>query len=373
MATRHYLRHALFLALFIALNSSESGPVSIVSTAEASPARQRTIINRLQSQNRRFRRQNQQFRRQNLDLRRNLNLALRPAPAPDPEPTPFIEMVRVDNPRNAPDSGNTSEPGVYGSVPYEFEIGKYPVTMDQYTAFLNAVAAEDTYELYHTSMAHNAAVAGILRTGAPGSYSYTVSGSGMRPIAFVSWFNAARFCNWLHNDRPTGPQDASTTETGAYELNGALSGVGFERQWGAKFWIPSEDEWYKAAHHDPRTSAEGGPPGDDHYWLYPTQSDSAPTAEAPPGGGNSANFNNAVEALTDAGAYGNSPSFYGTYDQAGNVYEWNDAVINGDSRGLRGGAWVSVDSILRSTNRADNEPDRKTNRLGFRVAGPASP
>jgi formylglycine-generating enzyme required for sulfatase activity len=276
-------------------------------------------------------------------------------------PAAFVEMVKVGNAGNVADSTN------FGAVPYEYSIGKNEVTMSQYTTFLNAVAATDTFSLFNASMETDNTFGGIDQSGTSGSFTYSVIGTGTRPVTFVSWFDAARFCNWLHNGRPSGAQTAVTTENGAYPLNGATSGgLTITRNPGAKYWIPSEDEWYKAAYHQP--SGQGGP--GDNYWLYPTGSDTAPTAEAPPGGANSANFDLAVRALTAVGAYTGSASFYGTFDQGGNVFEWNDAVIGGTFRGLRGGSWVNFDEFLRSSNRISYNPDFEDSIIGFRVASP---
>jgi formylglycine-generating enzyme required for sulfatase activity len=175
-------------------------------------------------------------------LKAQLANALRPTPIP----LPFVEMVTVGNRGNLADPADGDSFGAgmqnFGAVPYEFRIGRNETTLMQYIDFLNAVAVTDTYGLYHDNMALDENVAGIERSGTSGSYTYSVIGSGTRPVTYVSWFDAARFCNWLHHGRPTGAQDASTTESGAYLLNGATSGVGFLRQWGAKYWIPSEDE-----------------------------------------------------------------------------------------------------------------------------------
>jgi formylglycine-generating enzyme required for sulfatase activity len=83
-------------------------------------------------------------------------------------------MVTVGNPGNANDTGGTFN----GAVNYSYQIGKYDVTIGQYTAFLNAVAATDTYSLYNASMASDLNVAGISRTGGSGSYSYSVMNNG---------------------------------------------------------------------------------------------------------------------------------------------------------------------------------------------------
>ena len=246
------------------------------------------------------------------------------------------------------DPGNPNDPatgGLYGAVAATYAIGKYEVTLTEYTAFLSAVAVTDTYALYNTTMGTNLNIAGISRTGSSGSYSYAVSGDGARPVTYVSWFDAARFSNWLHNGQPTGLQVAGTTEQGAYTLNGATSGIVLKNA-GAQDWLPSESEWYKAAYYQP--AAAGGDA--DGYWLYPTKSNSVP-GNTIGGAANQGNFHDGADFsvtqsgsysstqnyLTAGGAYSNSASYYGTFDQGGNVIEWNDAVIT-SSRGLRGGS-----------------------------------
>src|SRR6478609_6822544 len=108
------------------------------------------------------------------------------------------------------DVGNPNDPALppslcqCGAVNYAYNIGKYEVTVGQYAAFLNAVAATDTYGLYNSNMATNLNVAGLARSGNPGSYTYSVIGSPNHPITYVSWADAARFVNWLHNGQPTG-------------------------------------------------------------------------------------------------------------------------------------------------------------------------
>ena len=188
-------------------------------------------------------------------------------------------------------------------------------------------------------------------------------GSGNKPITYVSWFDAARFCNWVQNGQGSGG-----TETGAYTLNGAMSGI-HTKNAGATTWIPSENEWYKAAYYDPN---KGGA-GVGGYWPYSTLSNTL--AGNTIGVANSANYNDGDFAsspgrLTDVGAYGaNSDSFYGTNDQSGNVYEWNDTVEAVLYRGLRGGSWYFNANLLDSSSSRDyNSPTGESNLGGFRVA-----
>jgi hypothetical protein len=210
-------------------------------------------------------------------------------------------------------------------------------------------------------MATDLNIAGIAQSGSPGSYTYSVIGSENKPVVYVSLGDTFRFSNWLHNGQPSGLQDASTTEDGAYFLNGATTSGALNavtRSVGAKWFVPTENEWYKAAYHknDGVTA---------NYWDYPTSSDAEPTAEAPPGGGNSANYASGVGGLTDVGAYTGSASPYETFDQGGNVWEWIEHVFIG----LPGGAWTSGSSFMLSSNRSPSISETTEDlAVGFRVA-----
>jgi formylglycine-generating enzyme len=156
----------------------------------------------------------------------------------------------------------------YGAVNYAYQISACPVTQSQYVEFLNAVAATDTYGIYSTSMTSDSR-GGITRSSIAGNYVYSVKASmGNKPVNFVNWVNCARYCNWLHNGKPSGLQNASTTENGAY----AISGTSTVKISGASYWMPTENEWYKAAYFS--MSKNGGLGG---YWRYATQSDEDPT------------------------------------------------------------------------------------------------
>ena len=182
---------------------------------------------------------------------------------------------------------------------------------------------------------------------------------GNKPVNYIHFWDAARFANWLHNGQPTGAQDASTTEDGAYTLNGITfpPNESVSRNAGARWFLPSEDEWYKAAYYDLRSEEQGGPPGDDNYWRFATQSDENPviaTANSVGDIGNpgfnvanydfGADWNGTNGNVTSVGSAGPlTASQYGTFDQAGNVWEWNEAIVidlkrSEDStfRGMRG-------------------------------------
>jgi formylglycine-generating enzyme required for sulfatase activity len=312
--------------------------------------------------------------------------------APSAASAVTIDTVPVGNRGNAndPATGN-----LYGGVAYDYRIGTTEVTVGQYTAFLNAVAATDTYALYDTQMYSDFKIHAIERFGASGSYSYAVMGSPMspnHPVTYVSWGDAARFANWLHNGQPTGAQSLSTTESGAYFLNGATSSAALNavsRSSGATWVIPSESEWYKAAYHQP--AVQGGDV--DNYWTYPTRTNAEPDSDQPPGDPNIqrnvANFyrddgqpdgysdgyavNGSTSwpgfgALTEAGAYTSARSPYGTFDQAGNVYEWNEALRSSSSRGMRGGSWGDVSLNLRASSRNNLGASDQSAGVGFRVA-----
>ena len=277
------------------------------------------------------------------------------------------QFVPVGNPGNAndPSTGN-----LYGSVNYSFDIGQFDITLYQYATFLNAVAKADGFSLYNTNLATNATIAGITRTGASGSYQYTVTGDGNRPVTYVTWFDAARLANWMQNGQPTGLGEVNgSTEDGAYPLHGALAGV-INKSPNAMYWIPTENEWYKAAYYDP--TLNGGAGG---YWTNATMGNGILGNTI----GNQlhqANYNNGTFStggvngfLTDVGAFSMSLSAYGIYDASGDVYQWNDAVVSSNSRGLRGGAWDSTSSFfLLSSDRSYSNPNFASSDLGFRLA-----
>ncbi|NLE58846.1 MAG: formylglycine-generating enzyme family protein, partial [Planctomycetes bacterium] len=286
-----------------------------------------------------------------------------------------IETVPVGNPGNAGELSGAGAGGygpdqICGAVDYEYRIGKYEVTAGQYTEFLNAVAKTDTYRLYTTEMIYSAGCK-IDRTGSSGSYTYSVASDyADRPVNWVSWGDAARFANWMHNGQPTGTQNASTTEDGSYALNGAMTNATLmpvTRKADATWVIPTEDEWYKAAYYKGGSANAG-------YWDYPTSNDTLPGRDLADASGNNANYYGSPYPI-DSGKYATlvgefqySDSPYGTFDQGGNVSEWNEAVPASGYRGLRGGSFFSPYGYdLLASYRNFNTASLEHYSFGFRV------
>jgi sulfatase modifying factor 1 len=303
----------------------------------------------------------------------------------DFQTTMDMPFITVGNPGNAGElsgygAGGWGPDRICGAVDYEFRMGKFEVTAGQYTEFLNAVAATDTYGLYNIKMdiAVHSRGCNIQRSGSSGIYTYSVGAEWAdRPVNFVGWGDATRFANWLNNGMPTGSQGDATTEDGAYCLNGTISSEGLiaiEREADARYVVPSEDEWYKAAFYDPAlNSGLGG------YYDFPMGSDTAPSNYlTDPDPGNNATFNDGDYTVgspywtTEVGEFENSNSPYGTFDQGGNVREWCDTLY-GDGRELRGGSLYLSSGYMHAANReADHHYFHLTTYedyfIGFRVA-----
>ncbi len=273
------------------------------------------------------------------------------------------------------DIGNANDSTGFGGVAYSYQISKYEVTNAQYVEFLNVKAATDTNSLYNNSM-NSDARGGITQGGVSGSFTYSLkTDMGDKPVNYVSFLDSMRFANWMHNGQGNG-----STESGAYDMTQSASTV--IHGGSASVWLPTENEWYKAAYYQPV-----GLGGDtDSYWLYPTASNTAPT-EATAGstgiisnpGTNVANYNlgadwNAqngnVTTVVSAGPL--SSGYYGTFDMGGNVWEWNEAVVD-SARVLRGGSWLSAGASLRASFRDSIPPTSEYADVGFRLASSSVP
>ncbi|MDR1284183.1 MAG: SUMF1/EgtB/PvdO family nonheme iron enzyme [Opitutaceae bacterium] len=271
-------------------------------------------------------------------------------------------MVKVGDTDNAADSTTGN---LYGAVAYEYQIGKYEVTNAQYAAFLNTVdsTGANTLALYNTNMS-SSAYGGITWSGS----AYVVkAGYELKPVNYVSFYDAMRFTNWL----TTG-----NTETGVYNLLGGdatpINGTSVTRTLdvipGTLWAVASEDEWYKAAYYN----------GDGTWRTDPVTGTLKAGTNA---NGGTANYNDGGYVFPNNGALGNGDrfadvdhydlvdgagSYYGTYQQGGNVYEWNDTITNADFRGMRGGAFLNPDDYLASSARANYAPADEFLSNGFR-------
>ncbi len=267
-----------------------------------------------------------------------------------------IDWISVGDPGNACD---VQPQGCFGAVANTYRISKYETTNAQYTEFLNAVAVTDPNGLYNTQM--GVPHGGITRSGSSGSFTYSaIPGREDMPVNFVSFYDALRFANWLHNGQPTGPQGSGTTEDGAYTITPAgIAANSIARNSGATIFLPSEDEWYKAAYYDAVSST---------YFDYPAGSNTQTTCATPGATANTANCNVAAGGLTAVGSYTGSASPYGTFDQGGNLWELNEAIIFDTERTVRGGSFVQSPTLLAASSFNNHGPTNEFFHVGFRVA-----
>jgi len=281
--------------------------------------------------------------------------------------------------RTVGDPGNTADTTTYGAVADSFQIMKYEFTNQQYTEFLNSVDPNGTNpnSVYNTNQGSNARGGISFTSGnASGSKYATKTNMGDKPVNYVSWWDAARVSNWLMN----GATGTSSMETGAYTLNNAISGNAPAVNSGATYYIPTEDQWYKAAYYKGGSTNAG-------YWAYATQvTGTAPTAVTAGltgigSSGSTGNFANCNSTavwnsqsgnVTTVGTNGGA-SAYGAFDMSGNVREWNDLTgAAGSSRGLRGGSWANGAFDLSSSGRGTGDPSGEFFLNGFRLASPVA-
>jgi sulfatase modifying factor 1 len=248
------------------------------------------------------------------------------------------------------DAGNTADSTSYGAVGYGYHVGTYEVTNSQYVSFLNATGSTNAHGVYNSSM-NSSTHGGIQQSGTSGSFTYSVKAEmGNKPVNYVSFWDAARFTNYL----TTGG-----TESGVYNLGGVTAPTNNTVTRDATAWnaggvaIASEDEWYKAAYYKGGSTTAG-------YWDYAHQSDSITTADA--------NYAMSVGTLTDVGTYSGAASYYGTFDQGGNVWEFNDAIVSSTTRGERSGAFGFSAVYLQSSYRGSDDPTDEFGGIGFRIS-----
>lgn len=260
----------------------------------------------------------------------------------EPPPAGAIEFRSVGEPGNPPDA-NLHHQGRFGAVDDLFEIAADQVSHLDYAHFLNAVASEDDPSgLYSVGMQRGPGA--ILRVKTPVGWRYRVrQGEPPQPVTHVSWFDALRYCNWLHNGRSSGLQDARTTEDGAYDLGDPRDTI--KRRARAKFFLPTEDEWYKAAYYSPEATLHG------RYQHFSPSDPNRPliTQPAP-----------------------NLASPWGMRGFADQTWEWTETPVGRLHRALRSGAWF-LGNNKQSAGRFYSNPEIKYPSVGFRVARPIAP
>jgi len=262
-----------------------------------------------------------------------------------------IDFVPIGNPGNANDAGAGG--GLYsspfGGVSYVFQMGVTEVSQDWITKATNL------------GMTH--VTAG----------TFTVN----RPATSLTWYEAAGFVNWLNTStgrqaayQLTGPNTGMTLWSSAQAWQ--TGGENLYRHKDAFYFLPSENEWYKAAHHknDGVTA---------NYWDYATGSNTIPTAVASGTGAGSAVYGQTVATgpadITQAGGL----SSYATMGQNGNALEWTESAFfapndnSSASRALRGGGWFDAEAQLRSSFSSGSGPQLEGTGVGFRVASVPEP
>lgn len=232
-----------------------------------------------------------------------------------------------------------------GRVDYEYRIARMEVTTSQWMEFLNTFSSDP----------------GLIAPGGPrllrgpgvwwgGVRDPSYGGPGIRwmlnpgipqaglvPVNGISWRDAALYCNWLNNGEPT---QWSAIQKGAYDTSTfTLNPDGtfndqLTRSPGARFWIPSLDEWLKAAHYDPDRNG----PGQGGWWQYSHSSDTPPLSGVPGVGQTSANvlLPNFGELNIPLGAYPDVRSPWGLLDTSGGMNEWLEESYERIWRGFDG-------------------------------------
>jgi formylglycine-generating enzyme required for sulfatase activity len=230
------------------------------------------------------------------------------------------------------DPGNTADTTGYGAVGYTYQISATEVTIAEFAAS----GAGDGDEDYWNDGTRT------VGTAAPASY--------------VSLYEARKYCNWL----TTGDVNSGYYGAGGNNMSG-LSHDAYATANGLTYFLPTEDEWYKAAYY---TGNSG-----DLWSLYADGTDTVPTQGTTDGWNYYAGgYVNGSPNYTWTAGYGGEEQ-NATYDMMGNVFEWME-----DSGGvIRGGSYSSDENYLRSSLRHSAGPSSEGNDIGFRVVAVPEP
>lgn len=232
-----------------------------------------------------------------------------------------------------------------GSVSYEYRMARMEVSTGQWLEFLNTIAplteSPDTFGVATTWGGRS--VGGT----PPGDFELRpIANAAMVPVIGISWRSAAMYVNWLHNDKEVS---LAAISNGAYDIStfGSDENNHFTdqitRSPGAKYWIPSLDEWIKAVHFDPNAE-DSDHPGTGRWWEQPNGTDEPLIGGAPgePGTQTSANVTTPppeeFRRWTDVplGSYPDEETPWGLLDASGGAWEWTEEILFPDAPRLRG-------------------------------------
>lgn len=253
-----------------------------------------------------------------------------------------------------------------GSVGYEYGLSTTEITVAQYYQFVDAYGKVSGYP-NGSLLGRGIALSSSAESG------YVMNAGLAQYSAMLTWTNAARYCNWLHNGRAN---EAWAFESGAYDLRDMREGTGISRAATAKYWIPNLDEWLKGVFFDANRHGEGT----GGFWQRPGgTNDYLVTGFPGQGGQTDAGWNPdpSVAPFVSVGSFPSIAGPWGLLDTSGGEREWIEDMF-GDSAHVAMGSmrndafWFLEDDISWQGNFFDAESVLSGFRIATEIPGPAS-